>query len=159
MRATMDEDARIVLRVKKLNPLIGRSWPQPAYATSGSAGLDLCAALDAPLTVAPGERARIPTGIAVQLPSRNLVGLVFGRSGLAAKHGITLANSVGVIDADYTGEIICPIVNHGTEPFTLNPGDRIAQLVCVPIAVADVEYVIELAETARGAGGFGSTGK
>ncbi|ACA59450.1 dUTP diphosphatase [Candidatus Desulforudis audaxviator] len=155
----MAEVTRIVLRVKKLNPTIGKSWPGPAYATSGAAGLDLCAALDSSLTIAPGERVQIPTGIAVQLPERNLVGLVFGRSGLAARHGITLANGVGVIDADYTGEIICPVVNHGTEPFTLSPGDRIAQLVCVPIAVAEVEYVFELAETARGAGGFGSTGK
>lgn len=155
----MHELTRIALTVKKLNPAIEQLWPGPAYATPGSAGLDLCAALNAALTIAPGERVQIPTGIAVQLPARNLVGLVFVRSGLAAKHGVTLANGVGVIDADYTGEIICPVVNHGTEPFTLNPGDRIAQLVCMPIAVAGIEYVIELEETARGAGGFGSTGK
>jgi dUTP pyrophosphatase len=149
----------IKLKVKKVNPEIGSSLPAPAYATPGSAGLDLCAAVPEPVTVAPGQRVRIPTGIAVQLPARGLVGLVFVRSGLAARHGLSLVNAVGVIDADYTGEIICPVINHGHEPLTIHPGDRIAQLVCLPIAVPEIEYVDELAETDRGSGGFGSTGR
>lgn len=155
----MAELNRIVLRVKKVHPDIGSALPEPAYATPGSAGLDLCAALSAPVIIEPGQRGRIPTGIAVQLPSRNLVGLVFVRSGLAFRYGLTLANAVGVIDADYTGEIICSVVNHGHERLTINPGERIAQLVCVPIAIAEIEHVDELAETDRGPGGFGSTGR
>lgn len=149
----------IRLKIKRVNPNIGAKFPAPVYATPGSAGLDLCAALDGPVVLAPGQRAAIPTGIAVQLPARDLVGLVFVRSGLAARYGLTLANAVGVIDADYTGEIICPVINHGPEPLRIHPGDRIAQLICLPIAVAAVEFVNELAETERGTGGFGSTGR
>lgn len=149
----------IKLKVQRVNPEIGARLPAPAYATAAAAGLDLCAAIPEPLTVEPGQRVPIPTGLAVQLPARDLVALVFVRSGLAAKHGLALANAVGVIDADYTGEIICPVINHGRESLTIHPGDRIAQLVCMPIAVADVEFVDRLETTARGAGGFGSTGR
>mgnify|MGYP000153303620 CR=1 FL=1 len=150
---------RIKLKVKKVNPEIGVTLPAPAYATAGAAGLDLCAALPEPVVVQPGQRVTIPTGVAIQLPARDMVALVFVRSGLAARHGLALANAVGVIDADYTGEIICPVINHGSKPLTIRPGDRIAQLVCLPIAVADVEYVDRLVPTARGSGGFGSTGR
>ncbi|MBE0466888.1 MAG: dUTP diphosphatase [Candidatus Desulforudis sp.] len=155
----MAEVSRVTLKVKKMHQDIGSSLPEPAYATSGSAGLDLCAALERPVTIGPGQRIPIPTGIAVQLPARHLVGLVFVRSGLASRYGLTLANAVGVIDADYTGEIICPVINLGDEPLTISPGDRIAQLVCVPIAVGEIEYVGDLGITDRGAGGFGSTGR
>ncbi len=149
----------IKLKVKKINPKIGKHFPEPTYATPASAGLDLCAAVDSPVTIKPGSIERIPTGVAVQLPDNTYVGLVFVRSGLAVKYGLSLVNSVGVIDADYTGEIICPLINQGAKEVALRPGDRIAQLVCVSLAVAEIEYVSELRDTQRGSGGFGSTGR
>ena len=130
----------------------------PVRATSGSAGFDLCAALDAPLTLAPGKLASVPTGIAVKLPEGS-VGLLFGRSGLGVKHGITLSNSVGVIDSDYTGEIFVGLCNVSDEPYTIMPLDRIAQLaVFSPLPVA-LEPADSLEKTERGEGGFGSTGR
>ncbi|MFZ5898037.1 MAG: dUTP diphosphatase [Bacillota bacterium] len=146
------------IKVKKVSPLIGESVPEPRYATRGSAGLDLPACISRPVTVAPREIVRVPTGIAIELPSESLVALVFPRSGLAAKHGITLANAVGVIDADYRGEIICPLINLGKEPFTVKTGDRIAQLLVMPLVKPALEWVEELSSSERGAGGFGSTG-
>lgn len=130
----------------------------PAYATPGSAGLDLIANLSESVTLEPGERVKIPTGIAIALPSRFFVGLVFARSGLATKAGITMANGVGVIDSDYTGEIICPLLNIGQSNYSIEPGDRIAQLVICPIVQAHFQLVEELEGTERGRGGFGSTG-
>lgn len=130
----------------------------PQYATEGAAGVDLVACLDAPQRLAPGEQMMIPTGIAIALPSRDLVGLIFPRSGLATRSGLVLANTVGVIDADYRGEIFCPMVNRGKEPVVIEPGDRIAQMVFMPIAVAELVEAEHLDTTARGAGGFGSTG-
>ena len=130
----------------------------PVRATSGSAGFDLCAALEAPLTLAPGKLASVPTGIAVKLPEGS-VGLLFGRSGLGVKHGITLSNSVGVIDSDYTGEIIVGLCNVSDEPYTVMPLDRIAQLIVaspLPVTLVPAET---LGETERGEGGFGSTGR
>lgn len=107
------------IKFKKLNPAIGVSMPEPAYATSGAAGIDLPASLKEPLVVEPGEKILVPTGLAVDIPAGNMVGLVFVRSGLASKHGLTLANAVGVIDSDYKGEIICAIQNNGKEPYKI----------------------------------------
>lgn len=131
----------------------------PVRATDGSAGMDLHAWLEAPLTVQPGERVRIPTGIAIGLPSRDTVALVFARSGLAIKHGLTLSNCVGVIDSDYTGEIQVGMINQGTDVYTVQPGERIAQLVIMPVLLPTIVETDTLEETARGAGGFGSTGR
>lgn len=123
----------MIIKFKKINPEIGTAIPAPDYATAGAAGIDLAASLRGPLVIAPGERAMIPTGLAVDIPGRNIVGLVFPRSGLASRHGIALANAVGVIDSDYKGEIICPVQNNGEQPYEIRPGDRIAQLVFVPV--------------------------
>ena len=131
----------------------------PLRATSGSAGADLFACLDAPMTLAPGGRALVPTGIAVELPGANLVAFVFARSGLAIKHGITLSNGVGVIDSDYRGELQVGLTNLSDTPYTVQPGDRIAQLAVMPVVQAELERVDSLDETGRGTGGFGSTGK
>ncbi|MGN0567858.1 MAG: dUTP diphosphatase [Acutalibacteraceae bacterium] len=131
----------------------------PKRATAGSAGLDLCACIDEPLTVKAGERAVIPSGIAIALESSEVVALVFARSGLAIKHGISLSNSVGVIDSDYRGEICVGIINTSREDYTVNPGERIAQLVLTPVIPAAPVEVESLDETERGAGGFGSTGR
>lgn len=130
----------------------------PEYATPASAGVDLCADLPGPLAVKPGESVKIPTGIAIQLPGPQVVALVFARSGLASRYGINLTNGVGVIDADYRGEIQVLIRNMGEQVFTVNPGDRIAQMVFMPIFRGIFAEVSQLEETARGRGGFGSTG-
>lgn len=130
----------------------------PHRATAGSAGLDLCACIDEPLTLDGGETALIPTGLAIALPSAQYGAFVFARSGLSIKHGIGLLNSVGVIDSDYRGEIKVGIINQIQEPYTIQPGERIAQLVVMPVSVMPVEEAADLDETERGAGGFGSTG-
>jgi len=134
-----------------------RDLPLPAYATAGSAGLDLLAAVDAPVTLQPGARALVPTGIAVALPA-GYEAQVRPRSGLAARHGVTLVNSPGTIDSDYRGEIGAILVNLGSEAFTIERGSRIAQLVVAPVSQAVLEEVAELPASVRGAGGFGSTG-
>lgn len=131
--------------------------PLPAYQTEGAAGLDLCAALQHPLTIHPGERRIVPTGIAVAIPE-GFEGQVRPRSGLALKHGIGIVNSPGTIDSDYRGEIGIVLINHGSEPFIVTRGARIAQLVITPVVRVEVEVVSELDETARGEGGYGSTG-
>ncbi|CZT55171.1 Deoxyuridine 5'-triphosphate nucleotidohydrolase [Eubacteriaceae bacterium CHKCI005] len=131
----------------------------PRRATEGSAGMDLSACLEEPVTIAPGERVRIPTGIAIGLPSKETVGLVYARSGMAVRDGIALTNGVGVIDSDYTGEIQVGLINLSKEPYTINPGQRIAQLVVAPILLPAIEEVENLTETQRGSGGFGSTGR
>ena len=143
------------VKLKKLRP----DAHLPQYATSGSAAADLYAALDAPVTLAPGERFAVPTGIAIAPESDDVVALIFGRSGLGTKFGVTLANSVGVVDSDYRGEIKVALVNHGSEPYTVQPGDRIAQLMFAPILHALFSEADTLDETERGTGGFGSTGK
>lgn len=130
----------------------------PKRATEGSAGLDLRACLDAPLTLACGETALIPTGLAIELPNSGYGAFVFARSGLSIKHGIGLLNSVGVIDSDYRGEIQVGVINQIKESYTIEPGERIAQLVIMPVSVLPVEETDTLGETDRGAGGFGSTG-
>lgn len=131
----------------------------PKKATSGSAGFDLCAALSEPLTLEPGALVKVPTGIAIALPGPETAALIYARSGLAVKHGITLSNCVGVIDSDYRGEIIVGLCNISREPYTITPGERIAQLVVTPVAPAKLVEADNLEETARAQGGFGSTGK
>ncbi len=131
----------------------------PAYATPGSAAADLCAVLDEPLTVAPMQRVLVPTGLAMSLPSAEVVALVYARSGLSIKHGLCMANGVGVIDSDYRGELKTPLINLGTEAYTIQPGERVAQLCIAPVYTAAFAQVDTLDETSRGAGGFGSTGK
>lgn len=131
----------------------------PQRATSGSAGLDLCACIDEPVTLEGGDTAVIPTGIAIALPSADYGAFVFPRSGIAVKHGIGLLNSVGVIDSDYRGEIMVGVINQVKEAYTIQPGERIAQMVIMPVSMMPVEEVAELDDTDRGAGGFGSTGK
>jgi dUTP pyrophosphatase len=132
--------------------------PIPQRQSSSAAGFDLRAAVEQDLTVAPGKRALIPTGISVAIP-QGFEGQVRARSGLAAKHGIALVNAPGTIDADYRGEIQVILINLGVEPFTVRRGDRIAQLVIAPVIICELEEVEELQETIRGAGGFGSTGQ
>ena len=145
----------MVLKIKKVR----EGAMVPVRATEGSAGMDLHAWLEQPLTVAPGERVRIPTGIAIGLPSAETVALIFARSGLAIKHGLTLSNCVGVIDSDYTGEVQVGMINQSDVPYTVQPGERIAQLVVMPVLLPTVEETDELDKTARGEGGFGSTGR
>lgn len=150
---------QLQVNIKKVSDKIGHEIPLPTYATTGSAGLDIRACLDHEVVIAPGDRAKIPTGIAIQIPHAGIVGLVFARSGNAWKNGITLSNAVGVIDSDYTGELQVLITNHDTEKvFTINNGDRIAQLLFMPVLQADLRIVDQLEETERGEGGFGSTG-
>ena len=130
----------------------------PKRATGGSAGLDLCACIDKPITLNGGETALIPTGLAIELPSAEYGAFVFARSGLAIKRGIGLLNSVGVIDSDYRGEIKVGVINQISEAYTIEPGERVAQMVVMPVSMMPVEEVETLGETDRGAGGFGSTG-
>lgn len=130
----------------------------PQYASTGAAGMDLHACLPSALVIDPMERARIPTGIAMQLPDSGFVGLVYARSGLAWRHGIALPNGVGVIDSDYTGEIQVLLTNFSDAPVTILPGDRIAQLVIAPVFLAQWVRTDTLSKTDRGEGGFGSTG-
>ena len=147
------------LYCKALSPKIGREIPAPYYASPGAAAMDLHACTDEAVTIPAGGRAVIPTGIAIALPDPGYVALIFARSGLGIKHGIAPANCVGVIDSDYRGEIGVGLVNLSETPYTVAPGDRIAQLAVVPVVRAALTPVEELDETARGAGGFGSTGK
>jgi dUTP pyrophosphatase len=131
----------------------------PAYATSGSAGLDLRACLEAPVTLRPGETALVPSGIAIHLGDPGLAAIVIPRSGLGHKHGIVLGNLVGLIDSDYQGQVFVSCWNRGQAPFVLEPMERIAQLVVVPVVQVKLNVVDAFEESARGAGGFGSTGK
>ena len=148
----------MVLKVKAVSSKIGSDIPLPYYATPGSAAMDLHACLDGPVVIPAGGRSVIPTGIAIALPSPDYVALVFARSGLGIKHGVAPANCVGVIDSDYRGEVMVGLQNSGNSDFTVQPGDRIAQLMVTPVVQATIQMVDELDETQRGAGGFGSTG-
>lgn len=143
------------VKVKRLND----SAVLPKRATEGSAGADLYACINEPLTIAPGELVKIPTGIAIELESNDLAAFLFARSGLGVKHGITLSNSVGVVDSDYRGEICVGLCNVSSEPYTIQPNERVAQMVIMPVACADFVEAEELSDTVRGEGGFGSTGK
>ena len=147
------------LKIKALSPKIGGEIPYPYYASDGAAAMDLHACLDEPVTIAPGELVSLPTGVAIALPSAGYAALVFARSGLGVKHGIALSNGVGVIDSDYRGEIRVGLTNLSDIPYTVMPGDRVAQLAVVPVVQAALERVGELDGTQRGAGGFGSTGR
>ena len=148
----------LILKYKAVSDKIGKEIPAPFYATPGSAAMDLCACVDEPVEIAPRALVSIPTGIAIALPSPAYVALVFARSGLGIRHGISLSNGVGVIDSDYRGEILVGLQNSGGSEFTIRPGDRIAQLMVVPVVQPRLRLVDELDETGRGAGGFGSTG-
>jgi deoxyuridine 5'-triphosphate nucleotidohydrolase len=151
--------ARRALRVRILDPRVGKEIPLPAYATGGSAGLDLRACLDAPLILAPGRAELIPTGIAIHLDDPQLAAVILPRSGLGHKHGIVLGNLVGLIDSDYQGQLMVSCWNRSAEAFTVRSGERIAQLVVVPVVQVDLEVVQEFAPSVRGAGGFGHSGQ
>ena len=147
------------LQVKILNPLVGKEIPLPQYSTPGSAGMDLRACIKESLTLLPGNTSLIPVGIAIFIEDPTLAAVILPRSGLGHKHGIVLGNLVGLIDSDYQGELMISCWNRGKEPFKIAPGDRIAQLVLVPIVRAAFNIVDEFSETKRGAKGFGSSGK
>lgn len=144
--------------LKILDPRLGAEIPLPAYATPGSAGLDLRAALAQPLTLQPGQSELIPTGFAIHLKDADYCAVILPRSGLGHKHGIVLGNLVGLIDSDYQGPLLVSCWNRSDQAFTIVPGDRIAQLVFLPIARASFQLVHEFPPTERGGGGFGSSG-
>jgi dUTP pyrophosphatase len=151
--------ARHALKVRILDARIGSEFPLPAYATGGSAGLDLRACPQAALVLAPGSAELIPTGLAIHLEDPGLAAVILPRSGLGHKHGIVLGNLVGLIDSDYQGPLMVSCWNRGRESFTVHPGERIAQLVVVPVLQVELEVVSDFAESARGAGGFGHSGR
>jgi dUTP pyrophosphatase len=146
------------LKVRILDARIGKEFPLPAYATAGSAGLDLRACLDAPLTLSPGKAELIPTGLAIHLDDPGLAAMILPRSGLGHKHGVVLGNLVGLIDSDYQGQLMVSCWNRGATEFVVQPGERIAQMVIVPVVQVRLEVVEDFAASARGAGGFGHTG-
>lgn len=148
---------RVKMRI--LNPKMGTEIPLPTYATEGAAGLDLRACIDAPIEILPGATVLIPTGLAIYLEDTNYAGLILPRSGLGHKHGIILGNAVGLIDADYQGELMLSCWNRSDKAFTINVGERLAQYVIVPVVQARFEIVESFEETARAAGGFGHTGR
>jgi dUTP pyrophosphatase len=145
--------------VRIIDPRLGAEFPLPQYATAGSAGLDLRACLAKPLELAPGRAELIPTGLAIYLADPALAAMILPRSGLGHRHGIVLGNLVGLIDSDYQGELMVSCWNRAQEPFTLRPGERIAQLIVVPVVQVDLEVVANFETTARGAGGFGHSGR
>lgn len=145
--------------VKVLDERIGTTFPLPTYATEGSAGLDLRACLDGPLVLMPGESSLIRTGLAIHIADPAFAGLVLPRSGLGHKHGIVLGNLVGLIDSDYQGELMVSCWNRGKDSFTIQPGERIAQYVLVPVVQAEFRLVDDFVESSRGEGGFGSSGR
>lgn len=147
------------IELKILNPRLGEDIPLPEYATAGSAGLDLRACLIEPLIVHPGETHLIPTGMAIHISDPALAAMVLPRSGLGHKHGIVLGNLVGLIDSDYQGELLVSCWNRGHAPFTIAVGERIAQLIIVPVVRAQFEVVSEFTPSGRGAGGFGHSGR
>lgn len=150
--------AMLDVELKILDPRLGDSIPLPEAATAGSAGMDLRAALDAPLVLQPGDSALVPSGIAIHIGDPGWCALIVPRSGLGHKQGLVMGNLVGVIDADYQGPLMISCWNRGREPVTIGVGDRIAQLLLVPVAQARLNIVADFAPSARGAGGFGSTG-
>ena len=155
----MDAATRRTLDVRILDPRIGREFPLPAYATAGSAGLDLRACVDGPLQLQPGRAELISTGLAIHVADPHLAAMILPRSGLGHKHGIVLGNLVGLIDSDYQGPLMVSCWNRSTEPFTVQPGERIAQLVVVPVVQVELNVVSDFAASQRGSGGFGHTGR
>lgn len=147
------------LKVRVLDARLGSEFPLPAYATAGSAGLDLRAMVEAPLVLEPGATHLLPTGLSIWLEDPGLAAVILPRSGLGHKHGIVLGNLVGLIDSDYQGPLMVSCWNRGTAAFTIAPGERIAQLVVVPVVQVGLEVVTEFTATDRGAGGFGHTGR
>ena len=147
------------LKVRVLDPRLGGEFPLPAYATDGSAGLDLRACVEAPLTLPPGRAELISTGLSIWLDDPALAAVILPRSGLGHKHGVVLGNLVGLIDSDYQGPLMVSCWNRGAEPYTIQPGERIAQLVVVPVVQVELEVVDEFIATARGGGGFGTSGR
>ena len=147
------------IQLKILDPRIGNEFPLPGYATVGAAGLALRACIDEHVRVDPGESHLIPTGIAIHIADPGLAAVLLPRSGLGHKHGIVLGNLVGLIDSDYQGQVFVSCWNRGQEHFAIEPGDRIAQMVFVPVVQAEFEVVTEFQDSHRGAGGFGHTGK
>ncbi|MET0755080.1 MAG: dUTP diphosphatase [Pseudoxanthomonas sp.] len=159
MSSTSGQSASLQsIEVKLLDPRFGDEWPLPAYATEASAGMDLRAALEAPLTLAAGDTALVPSGISLHLADPHLCAVVLPRSGLGHRHGIVLGNGTGLIDADYQGPLLISVWNRSQESFTIQPGDRIAQLVVLPITRVSLQVVDTFADSARGEGGFGHTG-
>ncbi|MDR6990073.1 dUTP diphosphatase [Luteimonas sp. 3794] len=150
--------AHHVLDIRILDARFGQQWPLPAYATDGSAGLDLRAALDEPLTLLPGDVSLVPSGLSIHIGDPGLCAMVLPRSGLGHKHGIVLGNGTGLIDADYQGPLMISVWHRGKDAFTIEPGDRIAQLVMLPVVRATLNVVDTFVETTRGAGGFGHSG-
>lgn len=148
-----------VIKLKVLDPRLGRDFPLPEYATRGSAGLDLRACLDAPLVLKPGQTELVPTGLAIHLDDPGLAAVLLPRSGLGHKHGIVLGNLVGLIDSDYQGQVFVSAWNRGSQAFTIEPGERLAQMVIVPVVRARFEVVEEFSASERGAGGFGHSGR
>lgn len=147
------------LKVRVLDARIGTEFPLPTYATEGSAGLDLRACLSAPLTLEPGRAELLPTGLAIHVADPGLAALILPRSGLGHKHGIVLGNLVGLIDSDYQGQLMVSCWNRSAAAYTVQPGERIAQLVIVPVVQVALEVVSEFTASERGAGGFGHTGR
>ena len=147
------------IQLKILDSRLGNEFPLPHYATDGAAGMDMRACLDAPLVIAPGETRLIPTGLAIHIQEPGFAAMLLPRSGLGHKHGIVLGNLVGLIDPDYQGQVFVSCWNRGGETFTMQPGERIAQMVIVPVVHADFEVVEEFAASTRGSGGFGHTGR
>ncbi|MGO4999641.1 dUTP diphosphatase [Oceanisphaera sp. W20_SRM_FM3] len=147
------------IELKIIDPRVGTDFPLPTYATPGSAGLDLRACLDAPLTLAPGETQLLPTGMAIHIKDPGLCATILPRSGLGHKHGIVLGNLVGLIDSDYQGQLMVSCWNRSAASFTIEPGERIAQLVILPVVQAQFTLVSEFDQSERGEGGFGSSGR
>ncbi|MEQ6340697.1 MAG: dUTP diphosphatase [Gammaproteobacteria bacterium] len=147
------------IKLKILDPRIGNEFPLPHYATHGAAGMDLRACLDSALEIHPGESHLIPAGLAIHIDDPSLAAVLLPRSGLGHKHGIVLGNLVGLIDSDYQGQVFVSCWNRGSQPFRIEPGERIAQMVFVPVVQAAFEIVDDFAESARGEGGFGHSGR
>ncbi|MGL4932473.1 MAG: dUTP diphosphatase [Aeromonas sp.] len=147
------------IELKILDARIGTDYPLPAYATPGSAGMDLRALLDGPITLAPGDTTLVPTGLAIHIQDPSLCATILPRSGLGHKHGIVLGNLVGLIDSDYQGQLMVSVWNRGKDEFTMQPGERIAQLVIMPVVQASFQLVDEFNQSERGEGGFGSSGR
>ena len=150
--------SRRKIQLRILDERLGREFPMPGYATPGSAGIDLCACLEAPLTLNPGQTQLIPSGIAVYMEDPGLAATILPRSGLGHKHGIVLGNLVGLIDSDYQGQVLVSCWNRGSEPFVIEPGARLAQMVFLPVVQVDFDVVDAFASSQRGAGGFGHSG-
>jgi dUTP pyrophosphatase len=147
------------VQVKVLDTRLGTEWPMPTYATAGSAGLDLRACVDETVVIEPGQTVLVKTGLSIYIEDVNFAGLILPRSGLGHKHGIVLGNLVGLIDSDYQGELMVSVWNRSQTAFSLEPGERLAQYVLVPVVQAQFDIVEEFEATERGAGGFGHTGK